>query len=116
MQTALMLCIGVLCFYIFPSVIEVELVKRVSVWIACILLGDVAGCSFLSFACGLKKTGILLYLALTACEASLYKGGILPRSFLVWTVDLVPTLLIAALIVTSSYRVAHAQAEELPAS
>lgn len=115
-QTLLMLCAGVLCFYIFPSVIEVELVKHLSVWIACILVGDLAGCSFLSLVCGLKKTGVLLYLLLTASESSLYGLHIVPRSVLIWAVDLVPTLLVAALIVAASYRAAHSQAERVAAS
>jgi hypothetical protein len=115
-QTLLMLCAGVLCFYIFPSVIEVELVKHLSVWIGCILVGDLAGCSFLSLVCGLKKTGVLLYLFLTASEGSLYELRIVPRSGLVWMVDLVPTLLVVALIVAASFRAAHSQTERLAAS
>jgi|GEM_PF-3793131 len=115
-QTLLMLCAGVLCFYIFPSVIEVELVKHLSVWVACILVGDLAGCSFVSLVCGMKKTGVLLYLFLTASEGSLYELRIFPRSVLVWTVDLVPTLLVVALIVAASYRAAHSQAGRLAAS
>lgn len=109
-QTLLMLCTGIVCFYIFPSVVETELMKHVSAWIACIGLGDLAGCSFLSLVCGLKKTGIWLYLFLTGCEGSLYGFRILPRTLLIWIVDLVPTLTVVVLIVISSVRSARARA------
>lgn len=109
-QTLLMLCTGVVCFYIFPSVIESELLKHLSTWVACILFGDMAGCSFLSLVCGLKKTGVLLYLFLTGCEGTLYGLRLLPRSLLLWVVDLVPTLIVAVLILASSYRTARARA------
>lgn len=109
-QTLLMLCTGIVCFYILPSVIETELMRHVSAWIACVGLGDLAGCSFLSLVCGLKKTGLLLYLFLTGCEGSLYGLRILPRSVLVWIVDLVPALMVAVLIVVSSVRAARARA------
>ena len=105
----LLLLAGLLCLYLLPTVIEMELMRRVGPWVACVLLGDLAGCSFLSFGWGWKKTGALLYLLLTGCESVLYGSGILSRTVLPWVVDLAPTLLVLTLITISSLRLTQAE-------
>jgi hypothetical protein len=103
MHTLLLLFSAVICLYILPSAIEVVLMRRISGWVACVLFGDLIGCSVISFLCGLRKTGVLLYLLLTGCEASLYAVRILQRPLLPWIVDIGPTLTVVILIAGSFF-------------
>jgi hypothetical protein len=103
LHALLLLFSAVICLYILPSAIEVVLMRRISAWVACIFFGDLVGCSVISFLCGLRKTGVLLYLLLTGCEAWLYAVRILQRPLLPWIVDLGPTLTVAILIAGSFF-------------
>ncbi len=87
--------------YLLPSVIELEMMKRVSAWFSCILFGDIVGCSFLSLVLGMRMTGVLLYCVLTAAEGWLYAVRLLPVHLLPWVVDIAPTLVAAGLIASS---------------
>jgi hypothetical protein len=108
-QILLLLLAGLLCLYLLPTVVEMELMRRIGPWIACVLLGDLAGCSFLSFGWGWKRTGALLYLLLTGCEGVLYGSGLLSRTVLPWVVDVAPTLLVLTLITISSFHLTQAE-------
>jgi hypothetical protein len=94
----------VLCSYLLPSIIELQMMKRVGVWISCIVFGDLVGCSLLSLVLGLKKTGAGLYVCLTGFEIWLYVTGVVAKQLLPWVVDLVPTLAIAGLILFFAFR------------
>lgn len=95
----------VLCSYLLPSVIELQMIKRVGVWLSCIVFGDLVGCSLLSFVLGLRKTGAGLYLCLTGSEIWLYVTGVVAKPLLPWLVDVVPTLAIAGLVLFFAFRV-----------
>jgi hypothetical protein len=97
-NTLLLLFSIVVCFYVLPTVIEFEMMKYVGVWGSCIVFGDLLGCSFLSMALGLRKTGVLLYGFLAGCEGWLYAVRIVRPELLLWLVDLVPTLAILSLV------------------
>jgi hypothetical protein len=99
LHTFLLLCGIVVCSYILPTVIEFELLKYIGVWASCIVLGDLVGCSLLSIALGLRKTGSLLYAALMSGEILAYENHIVRPRTLVWLVDLVPTLAITAMVI-----------------
>lgn len=97
-DTFLLLCSILLCSYLLPTIMEMEMIKHMGVWAGCILFGDAAGCSFLSLGLGLRKTGGWLYALLTVCEGSLYAAHIVPVHLLLWLVDIGPTLAIMGLI------------------
>ncbi len=46
----------------------------------------------------MRRAGLFLYLFLTACESGLYAFHIVAASALLWIVDLVPTLVVAGII------------------
>jgi hypothetical protein len=46
----------------------------------------------------MRRTGLYLYLVLTACEGSLYAFHVVRANALLWMVDIVPTLAVAAII------------------
>jgi hypothetical protein len=94
----------VLCLYVLPTVIELELVGPLGAWVSCILFGDIAGCLFLALFLGMRKFGALLYLVLTAIEGGLYVNRLLPVRWLPWVVDSVPTLAVTVLISISLFK------------
>jgi hypothetical protein len=85
----------ILCLYLLPTVIELEMLKHISVWVSCIFFGDLVGCSFLSLGLGWRKTGVALYLALTAVETCVYLGRVASPHELAWLADMVPTCVAA---------------------
>jgi hypothetical protein len=102
-NTILSLFSIVVGLYILPTVIELELITHTSVWVSCILFGNLIGCAFLSLGLGLRKTGVLLYGFLTVSEAWLYTAHILSPHVLVWFVDSSPTLTAMSLVAFFSF-------------
>jgi hypothetical protein len=94
---ALLLLVSiVLCLYLLPTLIEIEMMKHITVWVSCIFFGDLVGCSFLSWGLGWQKIGVLLYGFLTACEGWAYAEGVIPPHVLVWLPDIGPTVVCLA--------------------
>jgi hypothetical protein len=106
-QILLLILSVFVCLYLLPSVIELELTKRISAWV----FGDMVGCSFLSLVLEMRMTGVLLYGVVTAAEAWLYAVRVVPVHLLPWVADVAPTLVAAGLI-AFSYLFRH----EKPAS
>jgi hypothetical protein len=95
--TALLLIVSLL--YVLPTVIEVLAARHLNPWLAIILPGDIAGCAWLFGVFKMQRTGLILYLLLTACEACLYVSNIVSVDSLIWIADLVPTVIVAGIIV-----------------
>lgn len=91
-----------LALYALPTLFEYFAAQHVNPWLAVILPGDAVGCAALIVLFRARRTGLLLYLALTAIEGTLYLTHILSPVTLIWIVDLVPTLI--ALVCVSSRR------------
>lgn len=92
-------CLGiVLLLYVFPTAIELAASQHLTAWFAIILPGDILGCLCLVVLFRMYRTGIALYLLLTVCESYLYKSNLVPESLLVWLVDAVPTIVVAAVV------------------
>ncbi len=100
-QILLLILSMFVCLYLLPSVIELEMMKRISAWFSCILFGDIVGCSFLSLVLEMRMTGVLLYGVVTGAECWLYAVRLVPIHLLPWVADSVPTLLAASLIAFS---------------
>jgi hypothetical protein len=93
---ALLLIVSLL--YVLPSVIELLATRHLNPWLAVILPGDIAGCAWLFGVFKMQRTGLILYLLLTACEGCLYVSNIVSVGALIWITDLVPTLIAAGII------------------
>jgi hypothetical protein len=87
-----------LFIYALPTGAEWIASHHLNPWFATILPGDLTGCVCLAIVFGMRRTGLILYLLLTACEALLYIGHFVPAGALLWIVDLVPTLIVAGTI------------------
>jgi len=87
-----------LFLYALPTELEWVASHHVNSWFAIILPGDLTGCVCLAVAFRMRRTGVLLYVLLTACEAFLYSARVVSADALLWVVDLVPTLVVACAI------------------
>ena len=85
--------------YLLPMVIKLLAARHLNPWLAVILPGDIAGCAWLFGVFKMQRTGLILYLLLTACESCLYVSNIVSADALIWIADLVPTLIVAGIIV-----------------
>lgn len=84
--------------YVVPTMAELLAAQRLNPWFSVILPGDMVGCAWLIAVFKMRRTGLILYLLLTACEASLYTFHIVTANALPWIVDVVPTLTVVAII------------------
>lgn len=87
----------ILFSYVLPSVIERSLVGRIGPFWAYVVLGDALGC----VAIGLLTRwtlGVAVYVLLSAIEALLYRFRVVDAGWMMWTADLVPTLLLCLLV------------------
>lgn len=93
-------------FFIYgvPTALEFLAAQHLNPWIAVILPGDIVGCFWLAAVVKMRRTALLLYLALTASESCLYALGLVSSANLVWTTDLVPALFVAVMITRSNRR------------
>lgn len=94
----------VLLLYALPTVLELAATKHFNPWFAVILPGDAVGCAFLITVFKRPRTGIILYLLLTICEAALYEFHLVPVGDLIWIVDVVPTLVVSYLVLRGRIR------------
>lgn len=94
---ALLLIVSLL--YLVPTVIEILAARHLNPWLAVIFPGDIAGCAWLFGALKMQRTALILYLLLTACESCLYLSNMVSDNALIWIVDLVPTLVVAGIMV-----------------
>lgn len=85
--------------YVLPMVIKLLATRHLNPWLAIILPGDIAGCAWLFGVFKMQKTALILYLLLTACETCLYVSNIVSVDSLIWIADLIPTLIVAGIIV-----------------
>lgn len=90
-------CIVVL-LYALPTAGEFMAAQHLSPWLAIILPGNLLGCLCIAIVFRKYRTGTLLYLGLTVVEGWLYVSNILGQNELPWVVDVVPTFVVASLI------------------
>ena len=93
-------------FFIYgvPTALEFLAAQHLNPWIAVILPGDIVGCFWLAAIVKMRRTALLLYLALTASESCLYVLGLVSSANLVWIADLVPAFFVALMITRSNRR------------
>lgn len=84
--------------YLLPTAAELAARHALNPWLAVIVPGDVVGCAVLAGVLRRPRTGILLYLGLTALEGCVYAAGMTRAHQLAWFADLVPTLVLLTLI------------------
>ncbi|HMD95831.1 MAG TPA: hypothetical protein VKM93_00670 [Terriglobia bacterium] len=87
---------ALLVFYGVPGLIEWELVRHTSPWLACVALGDLLGCAFL-FTVGLRRTAVALYCLASALEAYLLASHRVSAASLVWITNSLPAVFAAVL-------------------
>ncbi len=87
-------------FYALPTWMEFVATSYFGPWVGTIFVGDLCGCLCLASVFNLRRTSIILYLALTTCEGVLFASRLLPASALLWITDLVPTMVVMAKIVS----------------
>jgi len=83
-----------LVFYAAPTALELLARLHTNTWVAVILPGDVAGCAALIGLARMPRTGVLLYLAMTAFECILYVTHAMQGVTVAWVADLIPTLVL----------------------
>lgn len=94
--------VAVLGLYALPVLMELTLIHGdTSPWFSCVVLGDFLGCAVL-FLLGMRRLGVWIYLASTAAEAFLLALKVLSPERLIWVTNLVPALVVAALLVKST--------------
>ncbi len=97
MYLPLAIMAAILFLYTLPTALELIALQFTNVWVACILPGDLAGCICIATVFQRPRTAVMLYVLLTAIEGSLHLTNLVPASAFVWIVDLVPTIVVAAL-------------------
>ena len=98
LRGTLLLMAAAVFLYIVPNQFEFMALRHWNPYISSVLPGDVLGCAFLCIVLRKVKAGISLYCALTAFEASFLGLHIMPVSVLPWFTDLVPTVVVAAMV------------------
>lgn len=102
-----------LLLYAFPTLIELAAVRWAVPAIGIVLFGDLVGCLCLATILRAPFVASALYSLLTVCEIWLHSAGVVRRVFLPWTLDLVPTLVVAGRI---AWIRAHMRAKSLQLS
>ena len=116
LKMAMILSLVLFLLYVAPTAIEFSASRTINPWLSIILFGDFTGCAWLFAFFRLRKMAALLYLSLTACEALLYAYHVVPLSAIAWTVDIVPTVAVAAIVLKMQYgKLAGKQAGLFPA-
>jgi len=93
-----------LLLYLVPTLFEFTALRSWNPWIAVVIPGDLAGCLCLAVVFRKVRAGIALYFLLTAIEAGCYWFQIMSPGVLLWVTDLVPTLMVSAIIWCSAGR------------
>ena len=95
--------------YALPTAVELVASQFLNVWLSCIVPGNLAGCICIGAIFRMPRTAIVLYLTLAILEGYLLLSHLLSHAAVLWVVDLVPTLTVAALVIyTSRARVSGA--------
>jgi hypothetical protein len=97
-RNAVLALMAALLLYGLPTALEFAALRHWNPWVSTLLPGDATGCLCLGIVFRKMKAGILLYCLLTAFEACAYGLHIMPLSVLPWFTDLVPTLVVSAMV------------------
>ena len=97
-RAALLISAVSLIFYGLPTLFEFTALHSLSPWLATVLPGDLTGCVFLAVYFRKVKLGVALYFALSSLEACCYSFGWLSPNTIPWITDLIPTFLIAIML------------------
>jgi len=84
-------------FYGVPNLIEWELLRYTSPWLASVAFGEFLGCAFL-FIIGLRRTAVAIYFLASAFAAYLLWSHRVSAASLVWITGLAPALLASILV------------------
>jgi len=84
-------------FYGVPNLIEWELLRFTSPWLASVAFGELLGCAFL-FVIGLRRTAVAIYFLASAFAAYLLWSHRVSPASMVWITGLTPALLASALV------------------
>jgi hypothetical protein len=90
--------------YAVPTTLEFFASRHFGPWFSTILPGDLVGCLWLGVVSRMRLVGLLLYIFLTSSESVLYGFGLVDSGSLLWLTDLVPALLVAAVMTARSKR------------
>jgi hypothetical protein len=85
--------------YALPTAFELLASQYLTVWLACIVPGNLAGCICIGAIFKRPRMAVLLYFTLAVLESYLLLFHLLPNTAFVWLVDVVPTLTVAALVI-----------------
>jgi len=100
----LLLSVAALLLYVVPTLFEFTVLRNWNPWIAVVLPGDLAGCFCLAVVFRKVRIGIALYCVMTMIEAGFYWLHVTPPGILPWVTDLVPTVVVFAIIWRSMAR------------
>ncbi|MFP5226398.1 MAG: hypothetical protein ACLGXA_02130 [Acidobacteriota bacterium] len=101
---ALLLPLTAILLYGIPTAVEILARREVNTWVSIILPGNALGCATLMTVMRRPRTGLLLYLVLAACECWLHITHAMRGMTMAWLVDLVPTLVVLALMMGRLHR------------
>ncbi|MGA7523213.1 MAG: hypothetical protein WBW84_12205 [Acidobacteriaceae bacterium] len=104
MHAWLVVLVTVLALYLLPTALEFGVSHALNPWLAVILPGDLAGCAVLVGLLRMPRTGVILYLLLTAVEGLSYTADGAVAHHLLWFADLVPTLLVLSQLLRMKLR------------
>jgi hypothetical protein len=90
----LLLVLAILLLYGLPTVLEFALQRFTGPWLAGIILGDLTACICLFSLFKMRRTGVVLYLALTIAKISLYAAHAIPANVLLWITDSIPAFIV----------------------
>jgi hypothetical protein len=101
-RNSLLLMGATLFLYIMPNAFEFLALRHWNPWISTVLPGDFLGCAILCIAFRKIAAGISLYCLLTAFEACALVFHIIPLGVLPWFTDLIPTVVVAVMVLRSA--------------
>lgn len=97
-RSVLLMAAAAVFLYVLPNQFEFMALRHWNPYVSSVLPGDMLGCAFLCIFFRKVKAGVSLYCALTAFEASFLGLHIMPLSVLPWFTDLVPTVVVSAMV------------------
>jgi hypothetical protein len=101
-RNGLLLLGTALFLYIMPNQFEFLALRHWNPWVSSVLPGDLLGCAVLCIAFRKVKAGVFLYCLLTTLEACALGLHIMPLSVLPWFTDLIPTLVVAVMVLRTA--------------
>lgn len=97
--------------YGVPTALELVARLHVNTWLAVILPGDVVGCAALAGPAKMPRTGVLLYMGMTALECGLHVTHAMRGMTMAWVADLVPTLVVMKVALQRGLRLSRGRVE-----